>query len=895
MTVAINGIDQSLPSVEDYGAAVQDITALKLIGPSERFDQQHVYVEDETRPYWFDLQSVAAESLPDIVQPGDAPASGRWIRMPPAGGVPDAHALSHNAETGSDALNTAAAGAIAIGDSTAVGTSESYARSDHQHSLGAPGVPESVIKFAGSAGVSTLAARADHRHDAVTSTPLTITTVNFEGSSTSLARGDHTHDHGAQTLSTHHAAAIAAGASGFMTGADKTRIDSIASLTEGSIVFASASGALAQDNSNFFWDNTVKRLGIGTNSPNAHIDIQSTLSSMQQTRWSNAAGSGSGIVIQRSRGAVVGADTVVVSGDKISSLNFRAFDGAAFVTAAQIQALVDGVPGIGDMPGRLIFLTTPAASTIALERMRIDSAGNVGIATSSPTATLAIGQVAGTDPIDNTTGLDSRSLGFETRVWDGAVPQTRTGTIRVEDVTGVNDQTRFVFRTDDNGGSGNDFLYIFRDTAGNPTIRPVAGETLEIENSVGNLAMEVQSTKVRMRTEWEVITTLTMADNVEIKMGNSNDIKWKYSSIQSNNSLLLGLQGAMGNYLLITDKDRIDSDRLLPAFSNPALVIESGNVATGEWGAFKHDGTDFVITTNTGDVSFVRGSTEIARVTASGVQSIPASGNGGLLRAIGGSATIPTLVPDVTDIDTGIGHAGSDLLSFIANGIERMRIGSGIIVSDGTGMVIGHTAQITAGDVAEFQVLGTGGPDADVIIGRWSANSTSPMLDFVKSRNAAIGSNAIVVDNDMVGRIRWFPDDGVDFATVAASFEAEVDDASPAAGDIGMAFVWQQMPGGAGALRETMRMTATGRLGIATNAPAGKLHVDQDDAAGAVPVLVLDQGDIDDTFINFIGTSAADGTRSISSDTTEDSAKGGAFRIELNGVLQWVRTYDNES
>lgn len=86
-----------------------------------------------------------------------------------------------------------------------------------------------------------------------------------------------------------------------------------------------------------------------------------------------------------------------------------------------------------------------------------------------------------------------------------------------------------------------------------------------------------------------------------------------------------------------------------------------------------------------------------------------------------------------------------------------------------------------------------------------------------------------------------------------------------------------------------------GRIGFGTVAPTGQLHIDQADTAGAIPVLKLDQGDIDDSFVDFIGTSAVDGTRSISSDTTEDSAKFGAIRIEINGVTKWIRIYDDES
>ena len=49
---------------------------------------------------------------------------------------------------------------------------------------------------------------------------------------------------------------------------------SAAALTNGSVVFAGAGGVLSQDNTNFFWDNTNKYLGIGnTGTPSAPLDI----------------------------------------------------------------------------------------------------------------------------------------------------------------------------------------------------------------------------------------------------------------------------------------------------------------------------------------------------------------------------------------------------------------------------------------------------------------------------------------------------------------------------------------------------------------------------------------------------------------------------------------------
>lgn len=52
--------------------------------------------------------------------------------------------------------------------------------------------------------------------------------------------------------------------------------DTITSATEGSILFAGASGVLAQDNANLFWNNTSKRLGLGVDAPGSLLHLRST-------------------------------------------------------------------------------------------------------------------------------------------------------------------------------------------------------------------------------------------------------------------------------------------------------------------------------------------------------------------------------------------------------------------------------------------------------------------------------------------------------------------------------------------------------------------------------------------------------------------------------------------
>lgn len=96
-------------------------------------------------------------------------------------------------------------------------------------------------------------------------------------------------------------------------------------------------------------------------------------------RYSDTAGTAPNINLARARGSVVGTNTVVQSGDVLASINFGGGDGSALLAAAQISALVDGTPGTNDMPGRLVFSTTADGAASTTERMRIDSAGNVGI------------------------------------------------------------------------------------------------------------------------------------------------------------------------------------------------------------------------------------------------------------------------------------------------------------------------------------------------------------------------------------------------------------------------------------------------------------------------------------------------------------------------------------
>lgn len=94
------------------------------------------------------------------------------------------------------------------------------------------------------------------------------------------------------------------------------------------------------------------------------------------------AGTQAEFMFYRSKNASIGSATVVASGDGLGKITwYGAQQTGTFATqnpAAQIRAEVDGVVTSGagaDMPGRLIFATTPDASGTLTDRLILDSAG----------------------------------------------------------------------------------------------------------------------------------------------------------------------------------------------------------------------------------------------------------------------------------------------------------------------------------------------------------------------------------------------------------------------------------------------------------------------------------------------------------------------------------------
>lgn len=98
-------------------------------------------------------------------------------------------------------------------------------------------------------------------------------------------------------------------------------------------------------------------------------------------------------------------------------------------------------------------------------------------------------------------------------------------------------------------------------------------------------------------------------------------------------------------------------------------------------------------------------------------------------------------------------------------------------ISDGDG----STASIPS-----HQILGANKATSSLLLGNFSATSTSaacPSLNFLKSANATVGSNTVVVSGGVLGEINFFGADGTDFKSAACRIAAIVD-ATPGTGDM---------------------------------------------------------------------------------------------------------------
>jgi len=152
--------------------------------------------------------------------------------------------------------------------------------------------------------------------------------------------------------------------------------------TAGSVLFVGAGPALAQDNATFFWDDTNKRLGLGTTIPSSRLSVLGNIQTDAGPTW--PTNGGADFLIDNNAG---GARLVRLA----SNFYFGGTDRYARSGGAS-AIMLDATTAA--TAGDLWFRTAPsgvADAPMALtERMRLKQNGDLGIGTGNPSGRLHV-------------------------------------------------------------------------------------------------------------------------------------------------------------------------------------------------------------------------------------------------------------------------------------------------------------------------------------------------------------------------------------------------------------------------------------------------------------------------------------------------------------------------
>jgi len=174
--------------------------------------------------------------------------------------------------------------------------------------------------------------------------------------------------------------------------------------------------------------------------------------------------------------------------------------------------------------------------------------------------------------------------------------------------------------------------------------------------------------------------------------------------------------------------------------------------------------------------------------------------------------------------------------------------------------------------------------------GTFVFNESSADVDFRIESNG--NANAVFVDagNDRVGIMNASP-----------SVELDVTGGIKASGAIdfdGGGFTFNDSGASVDFRAETNTLThalfidgSADKIGLGTSGPTSAfVTIDQASSTGAIAVLTLDQGDADQEFIRFDGSTASDQSASLTTDTTVGSLTG-HIRVNINGTDFWIPYY----
>ena len=328
------------------------------------------------------------------------------------------------------------------------------------------------------------------------------------------------------------------------------------------------------------------------------------------------------------------------------------------------------------------------------------------------------------------------------------------------------------------------------------------------------------------------------------------------------------------------------------------LELQASGENSGTWGVITNNNLQKVESAIKGYVSIAIASTSDSLDTSDG--STTDEQSNAIIRLTGtltGNTTMQSEAVETWYIVDNATTMGTHTLGFKPAGGTATNLVAGskhILYSDGSTMfdVLNDAGNITANGT--LNVAG----DVSFDGGEFVFNQAGADKNFTIEGNTATHLFFSDAGNDRIGINNASPSKTLD---VTGTFK--VSGAAEFAGDVdvdGGGFTFNEAGAAVDFRAETDNITnalfidgSADRIGLGTNSVSnGFVTIDQSSSTGAVAVVSLDQGDEDQEFIDFRGTSASDSSASISSSTDEGGSKVGAIRISVNGTDRFIRIYD---
>jgi hypothetical protein len=208
----------------------------------------------------------------------------------------------------------------------------------------------------------------------------------------------------------------------------------------GNVAYWSSASALTGESA-LYWDAANNRLGVGTSSPGAGLDVQSTgavaarvistsnvaatYPALQVYHYSGGNNGHPVLQMYSARGTMA-STAATASGDYLGAcIWYGTTTTPSFTEGARINAIAAAAAGASGSAGILTFATSDGASAAATERLRI---GNTGVVSLPAAGTLAVGSgtwtTNGNDVFLNTNGSSTiylRAGGSGSTNWQYAV------------------------------------------------------------------------------------------------------------------------------------------------------------------------------------------------------------------------------------------------------------------------------------------------------------------------------------------------------------------------------------------------------------------------------------------------------------------------------------------